>query len=228
MPPNTELEEGRSGYVLPTWVLCVGLVILTWALYGRCLEFEFTNWDDKDYIVENSLLQRSDLGAVATIFTPKSIPKESLYIPLTYLSYWVEIRLFGLSSLIIHAVNVLLHCVNALLVLAVLGLAYPLEQSLERNIDLGKPQPSSYPLTQAVAEAIEDYVRKLPDVRIVAAGRPSSLYAEADVQIYLTSPRLMPRSYANDIMAIVRGKMNNPELIVNVIGLKNEWQQEED
>jgi hypothetical protein len=115
-----------------------------------------------------------------------------------------------------------------LLVLAVLGLAYPLEQSLERNIDLGKPQPSSYPLTRTVAEAVEDYVRQLPDVRIVAAGRPSSLYADSDVEIFLTSPKPMPRSYATDIIAIVQHEMNDPELIVNVIGLKNEWQQEGD
>ena len=114
-----------------------------------------------------------------------------------------------------------------LLVLTVLALAYPLERSLEESIDQGKPQPNSYPLTQAVAEAVEHYVRTLPDVRIVASGRPSSVHAAADVQIFLSSPRLMPHEYADRITAIVRREMNDPELAVHVFGLKNEWQQEE-
>ncbi len=118
--------------------------------------------------------------------------------------------------------------VLASLVLVVLVLAYPLEKSLERNIDQGKPQPSTYPLTQAVAEAVTKYVRSLPDVRIVAAGRPSSIYADADVQIFLTSPRPMPRAYEDRIVEIVRREMNAPELVVNVIGLKNGWQQGEE
>jgi hypothetical protein len=97
------------------------LVILTWVLYGRSVEFEFTNWDDINYIVENPLIQRPDVGAVSRIFVPKSIPGESLYIPLTYLSYWIEVRLFGLSSQVMHAINVLFHCANALLVMLVCG-----------------------------------------------------------------------------------------------------------
>jgi hypothetical protein len=83
-------------------------------------------------------------------------------------------------------------------------------------------------LTQAVAEAVEDYVRTLPDVRIVAAGRPGSMFADSDVEIFLTSPRPMPRAYADRIVEIVRREMDDPELVIDVIGLKNEWQQEEE
>jgi len=116
----------------------------------------------------------------------------------------------------------------ATLCIAVVVLAIPLERALNRSIDQGKPQPSTYPLTLAVTEALVEYVATLPDVRIVAAGRPSSAHALSDVVVFLTSPRLMPRSYAKKIVAIVRREMGDQELIVNVVGLKNEWEQPKD
>lgn len=109
--------------------------------------------------------------------------------------------------------------------IAIIVLGFPLGRALEKNIDQGKPQPNSYPLTRAVAEALVEYIERTPELQIVAAGRPSALHANSDVVIVLTTPYSLPESYAEELVKIVRREMDDPSLIVEVHCLQEAWQR---
>ncbi|MFT5129303.1 MAG: hypothetical protein ACI8W8_002925 [Rhodothermales bacterium] len=104
----------------PTWLAPVFLLVLCLLVYGRVLTFGYTNWDDPTYIVNNPVLQQADAASLRGVFTPGSIPHEVLYIPVTYLSFWLERACFDLRPDALHGTNLLLHLANVLLLWALL------------------------------------------------------------------------------------------------------------
>ena len=69
-------------------------------------------WDDNRYVTENPLLTASD-GLRRIWF---SLDSPSQYFPLTYTTFYLERLLWGFHPAGYHAVNLLLHAANALLV----------------------------------------------------------------------------------------------------------------
>jgi uncharacterized hydrophobic protein (TIGR00271 family) len=114
----------------------------------------------------------------------------------------------------------------SILGLAVIVFAFPLERALERSIELGKPQPRSYPLPKVVNDALAEYTERLPDVEFMASGRYSSIHTKTDIAIFLTSPRALPQSYAKDLIEIVHREMDNKDLKVKVHALWEAWEEE--
>ncbi len=100
--------------------------------------------------------------------------------------------------------------------IAVIALAIPLGLALERNIEQGRPQPATYPLTKSVEEAVVKHIKRNPGVALVAAGRPASLHDTADVVVVVTSPRPLPESFGDELIEIVRREMEDEELAVEV------------
>jgi len=111
----------------------------------------------------------------------------------------------------------------AVLGVVMVGLAFPLGYALERNIDLGRPQPAMYPLTRAVEEALVEHVARTPGVDLVSAGRPSSLHDAADVVVVLASPRDLPQSFGEELADIVHREMGDDDLVVDVHCLQEAW-----
>lgn len=68
-------------------------------------------FDDKVYITENQFL-RTLAGLQQIWLRPTSAPQ---YYPLTFTTFWMEFRLWGLWPTGYHLVNVLLHAANAIL-----------------------------------------------------------------------------------------------------------------
>lgn len=101
----------------PFWL---GLLVLCLIIYGRAVTFGFTNWDDPTFITNNPQLQQADLASLQGIFTPGSIPHEVLYIPVTYLSFWVERAVSDLTPAVLHGTNVLLHLASIYLLILLL------------------------------------------------------------------------------------------------------------
>jgi len=88
------------------WTAAAALVLITLLAYLPALRAGFI-WDD-NALTENPLLgSLRGLGRIWT--TPSAIPNESHYWPLTYTSFWLEDRLWGLRPLGYHLDNVLLH-----------------------------------------------------------------------------------------------------------------------
>lgn len=102
-----------------SWVLLILPIIL---IYGQTLTFEFTNWDDDEYVTQNLLIQNLSWQNIQNIFGEFYY---LMYIPLTLLSYALEFYIVKNSPALFHATNVLLHVSNAILVLVLIRAFVP-------------------------------------------------------------------------------------------------------
>ena len=66
-----------------------------------------------------------------------------------------------------------------------------------------------------------------PDVEVILIGRPSIIDSQIDVAIYLASRRLLPRTFADELVEIVRHEMKNEDLRVIVSCLQESWLESE-
>jgi tetratricopeptide (TPR) repeat protein len=96
--------------------LCLLIIAgATAAAFLPALGNGFTNWDDDAYITGNQDIQEFTAGNIKKIFSSSYVGN---YQPITMLTYMVEHFLFGLNPSGYHGTSVLLHCVNGLLVFA--------------------------------------------------------------------------------------------------------------
>ncbi len=86
------------------------IILVTIIVYLPALRGGFV-WDDYTLITENRLIKASD-GLHRFWFTTEAPD----YYPLTWSSWWLQWRLWGGNAAGYHAVNVLLHSVNAIAV----------------------------------------------------------------------------------------------------------------
>ncbi|MFT5127207.1 MAG: tetratricopeptide (TPR) repeat protein [Rhodothermales bacterium] len=91
------------------------LAIVVLLVFGRSLHFPFSSWDDQRFIAQNTLLAEASLTHAIDCLRTNSVAGERLYIPVTYLSFLAERALFDLQPGASHAINVLLHVLNVLL-----------------------------------------------------------------------------------------------------------------
>lgn len=88
------------------------LVLLIAAVYAPVYDASFLGpWDDDQHVAKDPKL-KSLAGLHEIWLDPTSTPQ---YYPLTHTAFWLEYRLWGLSPLGYHAVNVLVHAAVALL-----------------------------------------------------------------------------------------------------------------
>ena len=94
------------------------LIVATLAVYFPAVHNGFVNYDDARYITENSHIQSGltwqSVRWAATAFY------ESNWHPLTWISHAVDISFFRLDPAGHHAINIVLHALNALLLFLVL------------------------------------------------------------------------------------------------------------
>lgn len=96
------------------WLVLFGtslIVVMTLVAYIPAIQSGFI-WDDNKYVTENPLLTAPD--GLKRIWFSKDVPSQ--YFPLTYTTFWLEYKLWGLSPAGYHVVNVGFHIVNALLI----------------------------------------------------------------------------------------------------------------
>lgn len=96
-------------------LLITALVIIgaTVALYARTWHFGFVGWDDTRYVVDSPLVTQP--GGLWRIWASGEAEQ---YYPLTFTSFWFEYRLWGGQAGGYHVVNLAIHVVNVLLVIA--------------------------------------------------------------------------------------------------------------
>lgn len=88
------------------------LVALAFLAYLPALSAGFV-WDD--VVVADNELLGSWRGLLRIWIEPSAQEWEAHYWPLTYTSFWIEHRLFGVSAAVHHATNVALHALNGVL-----------------------------------------------------------------------------------------------------------------
>lgn len=116
--PSTDSETRTAVASFQRWfahhasaLLTIGLV--TCVAYWPALGFDFVNWDDPWYVLENPLIQSWSVQNLLEIATRPAVRN---YAPLTLASYLVDHSIWGLNPLGYHLVNVLWHVLNAVLV----------------------------------------------------------------------------------------------------------------
>jgi len=93
-----------------TTLLALLLGAATIVAYIPALQAGFI-WDDDDYLTANPHL--TSVAGLGRVWAPGETPQ---YYPLVFTSFWIERHLWGLRPFGFHAVNVLLHVLNAFLV----------------------------------------------------------------------------------------------------------------
>jgi len=108
---KTDEEQSRPISVWPGLLVFV----LALAVFAPSLRSQFTGWDDTAYTIENPHL--NDTAGLSRIWFSK---ENEQYYPITFTAFWIEHQLFGTNPIGYHAVSVVLHALNALLVTIVL------------------------------------------------------------------------------------------------------------
>lgn len=90
------------------------LLALVWLMYYPVLGYGFIHFDDHLYITHNPFVSQG-LTWAGVHWAFFSLGADN-WIPLTWLSHMLDVQLFGLNAGAHHAVNVLLHSANAVLV----------------------------------------------------------------------------------------------------------------
>jgi tetratricopeptide (TPR) repeat protein len=94
------------------------LVLLVAAVYFPVVGFDFTNYDDPDYVTHNNPVRAGvTFEGIKWAFTHAH---SANWHPLTWISHMVDCQVYGLNAGGHHLTNVLLHTANSLLLLLVL------------------------------------------------------------------------------------------------------------
>lgn len=94
-----------------------GIILLCIISFFPIFQADFVNYDDPEYVTNNSYIKKFTVNNVKAVFAGKAT---ILYVPLTVFSYMIEYKLFGENAKVFHAVNLLLHIINCLLLLQIL------------------------------------------------------------------------------------------------------------
>src|SRR6266576_2435855 len=99
-------------------LVCLGLVTVTWAVFGQTLAHDFVNFDDHVYVYENPLVIRG-LSAEGIIGAFTHTHARNWH-PLTTVSHMLDCQLYGLKAGGHHLTNIILHTISVLLLFLVL------------------------------------------------------------------------------------------------------------
>ena len=99
--------------------ICLALALATAAVFWQVTRNEFINYDDPDYVTENPHVTSGlTLNNVVWAFVRSHAAN---WHPLTWISHMVDCQLFGLNAGAHHAVSLVIHIANAILLFMVLN-----------------------------------------------------------------------------------------------------------
>lgn len=122
MQATRRRDPSRTTHSGPDALLCVGLLLVTCALYSQVYSFSFVNLDDLQGFVLGDPRVRGGItsGGVMWALTSRDA---GWWFPLTRLSHMLDCQLFDLRSGWHHLTSVFLHACSALLLFVLLNRA---------------------------------------------------------------------------------------------------------
>ncbi len=112
-PVSREATGFFNGYSRRDGLAALALGLLAGVCYLPAMLWGGLIWDDFIWFQSRAVLEWSGLGTIWS--WPSQIEREAHYWPLTYTTFWLEHKLWGLKPTGYHVVNVLLHLLNSLL-----------------------------------------------------------------------------------------------------------------
>jgi protein O-mannosyl-transferase len=98
--------------------VCLGLVAVTWVVFGQTLTHDFVNFDDHVYVYENPLVVRGlSTEGIIGAFTHTHARN---WHPLTTVSHMLDCQLYGLNAGPHHFTSAILHTISVLSLFLVL------------------------------------------------------------------------------------------------------------
>ncbi|MFA5138266.1 MAG: tetratricopeptide repeat protein [Elusimicrobiota bacterium] len=99
-----------------TWLACAFVALAAFAAFLPALSGEFVNWDDNVFLYENPFYRGFAWENLKWMFTTL---RSGTYQPLAWLTYALDFKLWGMDPSGYHLTNLLLHALNAALLLLV-------------------------------------------------------------------------------------------------------------
>jgi tetratricopeptide (TPR) repeat protein len=99
---------------------CLILAIWTLAVYWRALDGQFLRGDDEPYVTKNAMVLSGINARSVTWAFSLNETQAGAWQPLTSLSHMLDVELFGLNPTGHHAISILFHVLNTLLLFLVL------------------------------------------------------------------------------------------------------------
>lgn len=109
IPTSKKTKESKPVLLIS---FIIGLIILVFYIYHDVLNAGITNWDDKNYILNNGIIKDFSFSNILKMF---SVYIMGNYHPLTILSYAAEYSLWGINTKMFHLTNLLFHILNSIL-----------------------------------------------------------------------------------------------------------------
>jgi hypothetical protein len=98
--------------------VCMLLVVMTLAVYMQVGNHQFVNYDDKDYVTENSYI--ADGVSTDNILWAFTSVNAGNWHPVTWISHMADVQFYGMNPRGHHLTNVLIHTASSLLLLLLL------------------------------------------------------------------------------------------------------------
>jgi tetratricopeptide (TPR) repeat protein len=99
-------------------IACLCLALITGAVFGVALTYDFVNYDDKVYVTENPQVQAG--LSIRGLFWAFTTTLQHHWHPLTMLSHMLDCQLFGLNPAGHHFTSILFHILNTILLFFIL------------------------------------------------------------------------------------------------------------
>lgn len=104
-----------------TVLVSIALAVLTAAVYWPVTRSEFVNYDDPDYVTENSVVQHGVTTQGLKWAFGNLHGERTYWHPLTWISHMLDCQFFGLNPRWHHAMSLLFHIANSILLLLLLS-----------------------------------------------------------------------------------------------------------
>ena len=118
VPNKRPFAKNRIFNLRHELLILLGILAVTAAVYSPVTGYDFVDLDDDAYVFQNSQVSRGlTLEGVSWAFRTFEMAN---WHPLTWLSYMVDVELFGMNSGCFHLMNVFFHLANTLLLFILL------------------------------------------------------------------------------------------------------------
>jgi tetratricopeptide (TPR) repeat protein len=100
---------------------CLFLVLAILFVYGQTRNFDFVNLDDNIYVSSNRMVQSGlTPDSIKETFSPNAAQKIGMWVPITWISFMLDMEIWDLNAGGFHLTNIIFHTVNSLLLFIIL------------------------------------------------------------------------------------------------------------